>query len=948
MSDLSLAKRLIRECQETQNPYLDLGNCGITDLDDLSELFECTHLETLILSNYYWNDALGRDQVVSQNEGLNNEISHIPSEISRLKKLKKFSYNGSELRGYITSITPLSKLEELLFLDLRFNFIQSVEPIKNLKKIESLYLYDNRISDLSPLMALKNLKSLDVGANSTRNFDFLQMLPNLRYLSLNSYELSDIEFLRGCEQIQELNLEENHLTSINSLKRFSSISSLILRDNNISDISPVTSLKKLELLDINKNNVKTLPPNVFQLMEDIHLNNEFHKKGISLHNNPIESPPLEILKQGSRSVLDWFKANKKKLNEIKLILIGDPKAGKTSLLKRLKEDSFDENEVQTDGINIEDIEFGDSRTFQSYTNLHNLTGHFWDFGGQEIMNATHQFFLTNRSVYILVLDARKDVKVSAQIRDWVKRIKSTGGNSSIVVVANQIDINPGFGFDNEYELQREFPQVKHFVRVSCKEGTEIETLKEHLAELIPQAELFNTEIDERWISVKEKLQKDTKEEHFLNEDEFLEICNEFELRKKEGQKNAIKFLHDLGIVLNFKEVKAYDYYVLDPYWITYGVYQILTSDYVGKNNGLVDMDKLDFIINEEEDKKQSYRSNNYKKITYSNNQRRFLVDILNQFKLSFYLSDRSHFIIPDLLDTTEPIDITEPIRKSIDSVRFVYDYAYLPNSLMPHLMVETHPMHKEMWRTGCLLTHDSCQALVTTYQNKISIWVIGDHKKKREFMSVIRNRINLINCDLSDKPSMLIPLPGTKQHVDYEELLEREKDGEKSYTLYKPEKKKFLINALLEGIASEQEVSNNDLLSEIKVLKVGVNTIQGQLDTHFQYLIQLPGNQEIKKGITEAVRNMNLEEAEAASHELMRFIVEALKIQQDSIDDRLNQIYYDLQKTDDFHLKLKLGTPLVKQLGIGIEGEFDVKNWSKKMYEKHELKIFKLFGWVED
>ena len=27
----------------------------------------------------------------------------------------------------------------------------------------------------------------------------------------------------------------------------------------------------------------------------------------------------------------------------------------------------------------------------------------WDFGGQEIMHATHQFFLTTRSLYLVVL-----------------------------------------------------------------------------------------------------------------------------------------------------------------------------------------------------------------------------------------------------------------------------------------------------------------------------------------------------------------------------------------------------------------------------------------------------------------------------------------------------------------------------------------------------------------
>jgi len=41
-NDLSQAKKLIKECRKSQNPYLDLGYCGITQLKELPELFECT------------------------------------------------------------------------------------------------------------------------------------------------------------------------------------------------------------------------------------------------------------------------------------------------------------------------------------------------------------------------------------------------------------------------------------------------------------------------------------------------------------------------------------------------------------------------------------------------------------------------------------------------------------------------------------------------------------------------------------------------------------------------------------------------------------------------------------------------------------------------------------------------------------------------------------------
>lgn len=82
---------------------------------------------------------------------------------------------------------------------------------------------------------------------------------------------------------------------------------------------------------------------------------------------------------------------------------------------------------------------------------------------------------------------------------------------------------------------------------------------------------MHTEIDQRWMRIKEKLQQATKNEHFLNERGFIDICNQCDLTDKRQQANAINFLHDLGLVLHFEEVRLAEYYVLDPYWITMGL-----------------------------------------------------------------------------------------------------------------------------------------------------------------------------------------------------------------------------------------------------------------------------------------------------------------------------------------------------------------------------------------
>jgi GTPase SAR1 family protein len=62
----------------------------------------------------------------------------------------------------------------------------------------------------------------------------------------------------------------------------------------------------------------------------------------------------------------------------------------------------------------------------------------WDFGGQEIMHATHQFSLTKRSLYLLVIDNRKNEQQNC-LEYWLKLIQTYGGNSPVIIVGNCAD-----------------------------------------------------------------------------------------------------------------------------------------------------------------------------------------------------------------------------------------------------------------------------------------------------------------------------------------------------------------------------------------------------------------------------------------------------------------------------------------------------------------------------
>jgi hypothetical protein len=60
----------------------------------------------------------------------------------------------------------------------------------------------------------------------------------------------------------------------------------------------------------------------------------------------------------------------------------------------------------------------------------------WDFGGQHVLHAMHEFFLTARSLYLLVLGERDDM-AERDAAYWLQLIRSYAGPAPVVVALNK-------------------------------------------------------------------------------------------------------------------------------------------------------------------------------------------------------------------------------------------------------------------------------------------------------------------------------------------------------------------------------------------------------------------------------------------------------------------------------------------------------------------------------
>ncbi|MCK6694839.1 MAG: leucine-rich repeat domain-containing protein, partial [Thermoanaerobaculia bacterium] len=175
-----LAKQLIEKEKQERTGRLDLGRCGLTDLEaQVPELFELTWLEELILSNR-WLDRRKQKWVENQNSGAYNCLVTLPPSLSRLSRLKILIAGGDFILGWhISDISILEKLTNLNILDLNNNQISDIRILEKLTNLNTLDLSANQISDTRFLEKLTNLNILDLGINQISDIRFLEKLTNL-------------------------------------------------------------------------------------------------------------------------------------------------------------------------------------------------------------------------------------------------------------------------------------------------------------------------------------------------------------------------------------------------------------------------------------------------------------------------------------------------------------------------------------------------------------------------------------------------------------------------------------------------------------------------------------------------------------------------------------------------------------------------------------------------
>lgn len=142
--------------------------------------------------------------------------------------------------------------------------------------------------------------------------------------------------------------------------------------------------------------------------------------------------------------MDESKDNENNLNKkeisLKLLIIGDSRVGKTSLLLKYVDHVFPEDHIATIGVEYKDkyVNKGD----------YNIRLQIWDTAGQERFHSITKNIFRNTNGVIFVYDITNKASFN-NIKNWIKDTESVDKDIKGIILGNKSDL------EDEREIEKE-------------------------------------------------------------------------------------------------------------------------------------------------------------------------------------------------------------------------------------------------------------------------------------------------------------------------------------------------------------------------------------------------------------------------------------------------------------------------------------------------------------
>jgi internalin A len=605
---------------------------------------------------------------------------------------------------------------------------------RELTNLTSLDLCDNQLTALPESIGqLTNLTSLNLRDNRLTTLpESIKQLTNLAYLYLSSNQLEKLpESIEQLTNLTYLDLRANRLIALPELiGQLVNLTSLFLHSNQLTALpKSIGQLVNLTSLYLSFNQLTALPESIGQLT----------KLGVfDLDKKPLSELPPEVVKNGGLAVRDYYRQRLEEstdyIYEAKLLIIGEGGAGKTTLANKLIDSNYvlklegtPTPEKSTEGIDVLYLDFPHHPSGKPFRI------NIWDFGGQEIYHATHQFFLTKRSLYILIADTRQD---NTDFNYWLEIVELLTEASPTLIIKNEKQNRPCQ--INENQLRGRFPNLEKILPTNLLTNRGLSEIRTAIQHHISQLPHIGQPLPKTWVNVRKVLETDPR--NHITQTEFLTLCDTHGFKRHADKLQLSGYLHDLGVCLHFQEDDLLQRYViLKPEWGTTAVYKVLDTPKVRAAFGHFTSEDLKLIWADEQ-----YTA-----------MRPELLQLMKNFKLCYEIPNRPKtYIAPQLLSPNQP----EYSWDNTENLILRYHYEFMPKGMITRFIVEMHrlidrtsPDCELVWKDGVILKDGDTRAEIieARYRNEIRIRLSG--KIKKPLLEKIRGEFDKIHDSYGDR-----------------------------------------------------------------------------------------------------------------------------------------------------------------------------------------------------
>ncbi|XP_074090335.1 leucine-rich repeat serine/threonine-protein kinase 1 isoform X3 [Macrotis lagotis] len=621
----------------------------------------------------------------------NNKLSHLPPGFLHLSKLQKLVVTKNYLEKLFeeenaTNWIGLRKLQELelsdnMLTELPTIFLHSFKslnflnvsrnklkifpdpwacPLKCCKAAKNLLEY---LPDKIAVFWKNHLKEVDFSENALKDVPVglfqLETLVSLKLLGNQLITLPSQEKWT-CKQLKYLDLSKNQLgKSEDGLKtKRISFFNTKSRQRSCTEIGlglefPAFLSESLEVLCLNDNQLDMVPQSVCLLkgLSELYLGNNPGLRELppelgqlanlwqlDIEELNISNIPAEIQKEGPKTMLAYLRAQLRKAEKCKLmkmIIVGPPRQGKSTLLEILQ--TGRPPQMMHSDATIRTTKWELQKPPGLKAKVDSVEFNVWDIGGPASMSTVNQCFFTDKALYVVVWNLALGEEAVANLQFWLLNIEAKAPNSVVLVVGTHLDL-----IETKFRVERiatlrayvlalcrspsgsratGFPDItfKHLHELSCKslEGQEgLRQLIFHVTcnmkdtgSTIGSQKLAGRLIPRSYLSLQEAViaeqqrRNQADDVQYLTDKQIEQIIEQTpgnDINDYEDLQSAISFLIETGTLLHFPDTShgLRNLYFLDPIWLSeclQRIFNIKSSKSVAKN-GVIRAEDLRMLL----------------------------------------------------------------------------------------------------------------------------------------------------------------------------------------------------------------------------------------------------------------------------------------------------------------------------------------------------------------